>query len=299
MPFDRLRDRTDLLPSIAIVVGGMMWGGIWLPLRALGEAGLPAAWPGAVLYMGTAVVLLPICVVRWRRIVAQWRVLAVCGLFTGAAFSFYSTSLILTEVVRSVLLFYLTPIWGTLLGLIVLGERLTPSRAIALAMAVTGLLVVLGIGEKVPWPQNTGDWLALLSGLAWAFGTLKLYQAGPIAIPEQIMSFIMGSMVVTMGSIALGGPTFGGLVEGELLIEMLPWGLLAALFILPMVWLTLWPSTVLTPGRIGLLLMSDVVVGVVSAAIWAGEPFGVREAVGAMLIVGAGVVEVLGGRQRA
>jgi drug/metabolite transporter (DMT)-like permease len=40
--------------------------------------------------------------------------------------------------------------------------------------------------------------------------------------------------------------------------------------------------------------MSEVVVGVVSAALFAGEVFGTREAVGTLLILAAGAVEVLG-----
>jgi drug/metabolite transporter (DMT)-like permease len=61
-----------------------------------------------------------------------------------------------------------------------------------------------------------------------------------------------------------------------------------------MLFLTIWPATVLTPARLGLLLMSDIVVGVISAALWSGEPFGWREGIGTMMIVGAGFVEVLG-----
>ena len=68
-----------------------------------------------------------------------------------------------------------------------------------------------------------------------------------------------------------------------------------ALFVLPMLVLTIWPASLLSPGRVGLLLMGDVVVGVVSAALFAGEPFGLREALGALLIIAAGAVEVGGG----
>ena len=69
-----------------------------------------------------------------------------------------------------------------------------------------------------------------------------------------------------------------------------------AFYLLPMLILTGWPASVLTPGRGGILLMSDVVVGVFSAALFAGEPFGWREGLGTVLIVGAAFVEVLGKR---
>jgi drug/metabolite transporter (DMT)-like permease len=62
-----------------------------------------------------------------------------------------------------------------------------------------------------------------------------------------------------------------------------------------MIFLTIWPATLLTPARVGLLLMSEVVVGLISAAVFSGEPFGLREATGAVLIVSAAVLEIARG----
>ena len=291
--------RAEMLPSLAIVFGGALWGLFWLPVRAIGEMGLAGAWPGAVIYAGCMAVLLPVLVVRWRSFVRYWRPLAMCGLFTGTAFACYSTSLLLTEVVRTILLFYLTPIWSTLFGLLLLGERLTASRAVALALGMAGLLVVLGIGDQFPWPRNLGDWLALASGMAWAYGSLRLYRMGAVAVTEQILTFVAGSLVVTFAGIALGGAAFGGLPPAAMLSEALPFGLLSALYVMPMLFLTIWPATLLSPGRVGILLMSEVVVGVTSAAAFAGEPFGAREVLGTVLIVAAGAVEVFGRGRRA
>ncbi len=283
-----------MLPSLGIVLGGALWGLVWLPLRALGELGLHGAWPGAMIYAGSALCLLPLLVMRHRQLARQWRTLTLCGLTAGAAFSLYSTSLLLTEVVRAVLLFYLTPVWGTLLGIAVLDERLGASRLLGLVLGIAGLMVVLGIGVHLPWPANLGDWLALASGLLWALASLFLYRSENIAVPDQVISFTLGSLAVTLVSIALGGAAFGGAVALGKLAEVLPWGMLAALHLLPMLVLTIWPAMLLTPGRVGLLLMSDVIVGVASAALWAGEPFGLREIAGTLLIVAAAVIEVLG-----
>ena len=286
--------RGDLLPSVAVVVGGVFWGLFWLPVRALGETGLAGAWPAAVIFAFCTALLLPMLLFRWRRVHEYWRPLTGCALFTGTAFAFYATSLQLTEVVRCILLFYLTPVWSTVLGLMLLGERLTLSRLAALVLGAAGLLVVLGVGVQFPWPRNLGDWLALASGIAWAYGSLRLYRMGAVALPEQVLTFTIGSLAVTMAAIALGGASFGGLPDAGALEVAAPYGLLAALYVLPMVWLTLWPATLLSPGRVGILLMSEVVVGVASAAALSGEPFGAREALGAALIVGAGAVEVFG-----
>jgi drug/metabolite transporter (DMT)-like permease len=65
-------------------------------------------------------------------------------LLTGAAFSLFTTALALTDVIRAILLFYLTPAWGTILGLLFLGERLDRARDLALLFAFVGLAVILG-----------------------------------------------------------------------------------------------------------------------------------------------------------
>ena len=72
--------------------------------------------------------------------------------------------------------------------------------------------------------------------------------------------------------------------------------LIYTFYMIPMVFLTSLPDTVLPPARIGVLLMSEVVVGAVSAALLSGEAFGAREALGTLLIIAAALFEVLGKR---
>ncbi|MGI9520384.1 MAG: DMT family transporter [Hyphomicrobiaceae bacterium] len=288
--------RSEAAASVWLVLGGALWGLFWLPVRGLGELGLPGAWPGAAIYASTAIVLLPLAWHKRGSICNSWRELSICGLLTGTAFSLYSTSFLLTDVVRVILLFYLTPIWGTLLGVVVLGEQFTLSRALALMFALAGMLLVLGLGEVWPWPHNLGDWLALISGLFWAFGSMKLYQMGQVGVCEQILAFAFGSLLVTATILTLGGAAIVGEVEFSRLMIALPWGLLAAFYVVPMVFLTIWPATLLTPGRVGLLLMSEVVIGVSSAAMLTAEPFGWRELLGSLMILGAALIEVLGRR---
>ena len=73
---------------------------------------------------------------------------------------------------------------------------------------------------------------------------------------------------------------------------VLAWAALAALaWLLPVTWLLLWGARFLEPGRVSLLLLLEVAVAAVSAALLAGEPFGPREAAGCLLILAAGALE--------
>jgi drug/metabolite transporter (DMT)-like permease len=291
-----LESASDTTASLALMLGGALWGVIWIPIRALEGQGLPGAWPGMLIYAATLLLLFPLLVIRWRHILARFGALAFCGLGTGAAFSFYATSILLTDVVHAILLFYLTPVWGTLLGIALLGERLTLPRIAALCLGLGGLAVVLGGDAGLPWPRNTGDWLALAAGLAWAIGTFGIYRTKAIAVADQMLAFMVGALVVTGAILLLGGDTMGGAIAPMALISNAGWGLLIAFYVAPMLLLTLWPATRLTPGRVGLLLMTDVIAAVASAAWLAGEPFGAREILGSLLMISAALVEVLGKR---
>ena len=287
----RLSDTTHA--SLVLVLGGMMWGLYWIPVRFFYDLGLTGPWPGISMYSSALLVLVPLIWREGQTLALQWRDLVFSGMFTGVAFGLFSTSLVYTDVVRSILLFYLTPIWGTLLGLVFLKERLGIRRIIGLVCGIGGLIVVLGDTGGIPLPKSTGDWLALTSGICWAFGTLGLYRTNSVSVPGQMFAFFLGAMVLSLLSLAfLPGPLRPEIAAHDT-VRVLGIALLSALYVLPMIFLTIWPATKLSPARVGLLLMSEVVVGLASAAALSGEPFGLRELLGAILIVSAAVLEIL------
>lgn len=279
--------------SIGIVIGGALWGLFWLPIRAFEELGFTGAWPGLILYISALALLLPLVLIQ-RHPVSQLGNLALVGLLTGTAFSFYGTSIILTDVVRALLFFYLTPIWGTAIGVLFLSERLTAARIIAIVLALTGLLAVIGFGSRSA--INLGDVLALASGICWTIGTYKIYQLEKTPPLHLSFAFVTGAVLVTVVTLLIGGARLGGTAEIPDLSALWPVLILTGLFALPMIYLTIWPAKVLTPGRIGILLMSEVLVGFGSVALLAGDPFGWVEVLGAVLIISATLVELLGNR---
>ncbi len=75
---------------------------------------------------------------------------------------------------------------------------------------------------------------------------------------------------------------------------MLPWLVLMAMaFIFPTNTALMWGASRVSPGTFGIVILAEVVLGVVSAALWAGEPFGWHETVGGVMILAAGLSEAL------
>ena len=64
------------------------------------------------------------------------------------------------------------------------------------------------------------------------------------------------------------------------------------LAVIPSGFAIVWAARRLSPGRVGILMMSEVVVAVISAALLADEHIGIGEWAGAFLIMGAGILEV-------
>lgn len=285
--------RSDLLPSLTLAFGASLWGLYWIPVRGIESAGVSANWTGPVIFGASTLLFAPLVLLQWRGFAAHWRDALVPGLLAGSAFALYIASINLTEVVRAILLFYMTPLWSTLLGVLILKERLTANRVIALLLAFSGLYIVLVVESGLPVPRNIGDWFALLSGLCWAVASVKLFQDGARFIFQKVTIFVMFALLLSLLLVLWQQGDFGGMPGG---VELAAgWHLIAlvAVMMLPIVYLTIWPATLLSPGRVGMLLLVEVVVGVASAGFLSGEPFGVRELAGAVLILSAAGVEVL------
>ena len=278
--------------SLYLIIGGCMWGIYWMPLLYLEDLGLTGAAAGTALYIASLIALLPVIWHYRHLFFQQWRVLLISGMLTGCAFSLYTTSLSYTDVIRSILLFYLTPVWGTLIGIFVLKERLTRARIAVILFAFMGLYAILGSGTGLLKMPNLGDVLALLSGIFWALGSLGLLRAQSVPVFPQIISFLAGSLLISLLSIWLIGSSIAWPSQSQDVIYMLGFLGIFTLFAIPMFWLTLAPARVLTPAKVGILLMSEVVVGAISAMLFSGQPFGVAELIGTILIVLAAVIEI-------
>ena len=283
------------LPALAVIVCGAMWGIYWLPLRWFETSGVSAAWLSAVFSATSMVVCLPWLARRdaWR----GWGSQAITGLLLGTGFTFYTISLALTDVLHAILLFYLTPVWSTLAGWLWRSERLTPQRLAAIALGFGGVFFILGEGVSVPLPRNSGDWLALASGMLWSAGTMRAFGGPAQRISAAVFWFGWGGLVSTIAVLALVSALQLPLAQAGALATQWPWIVALALIIfVPPNALVLWASQRLDPGRVGILLMTEVMVGAVSAALLSGEDFGTGDAIGTALIVAAGFTEVLGRR---
>ena len=156
------------LARIACLLGGAVWGVFWIPLRNLDEAGISGAWATAVFHTIPILLLLPVIALRTSRFRLSKVLFQAVGFTMGLSLVLYSTAFLYTDVVRVVALYYLTPIWGALLGRIWLKEQISGDRIVGICLGLIGMLVILNVDQGLPLPQNGGDWMALAGGVIWA-----------------------------------------------------------------------------------------------------------------------------------
>ena len=274
-----------------------IWGLFWLPLRAFETLGLDPAWVTVGQFVLPMAFLLPFAFIRLLRRQPVGTNQAITGLLIGGAMALYCESLLLTDVVRALILFYVMPAWGTIVEIGFMGRRFTLWRGLSLLLSMAGLLALLRVSADLEVSLNAGDAMALFSGIMYAVGAMRVRQAQEITVFEQVFAFFLFGGIFAFAMTFLPIADFGILPTASVLIAVVPWMILmAVVFMIPVVWGLYWGNRSVDPGRLGVLLQIEVVVGIGSAAIITDEPFGWREATGALLVLGAGLIEVIANR---
>lgn len=286
-------------PEIIVALSAAIWGLFWIPLRVFEGYGLSPEWVTFSQFLPPLLVLLPFAVMRKIRGdsvgIEQW----ATGILVGTAFVLYCESLLLTDVVRALILFYVMPAWGTLVEIGLMGRRFTLARGVALLLSIGGLLCILGVGSDLDLSLNSGDIMALLSGILFTFGAMRIRQSDKVAVFEQVFAFFLfGSLIAGVFTL-LPLDVHAGPPSLEMISHLAPWLFVMAVgFLIPVITGMYWGSQFVDPGRLGILLQLEAIIGIATAALLLNEPFGWREGSGAMLVISAGVVEVFGHRRQ-
>jgi len=190
-------------PVTALLIGASLWGVIWYPMRLLESGGLGGIWLTLTLYAAALVASLP----RTARTIPEFArhpaLLALLMLSAGWTNIAFVEAVLEGNILRVLLLFYLSPLWATLMGWLFLHERITRLGFASLVVAMAGALLMLWnpiLG--FPWPEGKPDWMALTSGFAFALSNVVTRKAQGVSIAAKVLSVWSGVTVVALIMIA-------------------------------------------------------------------------------------------------
>tara|TARA_A100001388_G_scaffold106657_1_gene78186 strand:- start:715 stop:1614 length:900 start_codon:yes stop_codon:yes gene_type:complete len=288
--------KSDKILSLIIVVSSCAWGLYWLPLRSIEQSGIVGSWSIVLVNACPLIILVPLIFFNLDKLTKYPKPILFAGIMIGAAFTFYANGLVQTSVIRATLLFYLSPIWSTIIGIIWLNERLTIARVISIIVALIGLILLLyDFRNQETVMLNFGDFSSILSGLFWALGAsiLKKWSKLPIIPLTAIVYFSTTSLSILLAIIVYKAPIPSLALIGQNFSTAFIWSVIV---LLPSFCIIFRISQILFPGRVGILMMSEVAVAVISAKILLPEEqMVILQWIGASAILLAGVVEIIFG----
>lgn len=221
----------------------------------------------------------------------QWLAVAVAGLFNITSwFILIAYAVKLMASGHAAILSFTMPLWAMLIGVTLLGEKLTLRRVVALGLGLAGVVALLSHDFRAIGASPLGALIGLVAAVNWAIG---------VQIQKHV-KWEVETLALAGWQIAIGiAPVVVvALVLEKFVYHQASWQVLAAAVYLVFVafvfcyyaWFTvvrIFPASV---ASIGTLLVP--VIGVAAGAVFLSEPFGWREMVALVSIVG-GVALVL------
>lgn len=258
-----------------------MWGLIWYPIRLFEAQGLHGLWSSALMYCGTLVVAIPVLHKGWREWLQHPWLFFSMAIATGWTNVAFILAVLDGNVVRVLLLFYLSPLWATLLGYFFLGEKLTRRAIVVLIVAMTGAVIMLwheSLG--FPAPRDKADWLALSAGVAFAVTNVLIHKLNDASVMVKTATGWLGVFVVAFILILLTGETITATTDVMVWAWVLGAGVMTLMNIAVVYGVTHMPV-----HRSAIILLFEIVVGAVSSLLLTEEVIQLREWIGGGLVM--------------
>ena len=166
------RQHSQRTASVLVFAASSMWGLLWVPMRFTESMGVAPLWVQFWFTTMPALFLAGLLAPAFMRQRAFWPVYLISGLCIGIGYTLYAVGLLVGSVSKTTVLFYLTPIWSTLLGMVFLDENPGIRRWGAIGMATLGCCLVMQI-NPIEMQLEKVDLLGLLSGVSGAWEQLR------------------------------------------------------------------------------------------------------------------------------
>jgi drug/metabolite transporter (DMT)-like permease len=283
-----LTTKHPALATFGLLFGATAWGIIWYPYRLLDQAGLSGIFASVATY-SVALALGAMLFWRGRRSLLMCP-LAILPLALAAGWTnlSYVLAVIDGEVMRVLLLFYLSPLWTLLLARLLLEERAGKRGLFAIALSLSGAFVMLWQPvEVLPLPSNPAEWLGLSSGFGFALTNVLTRRSVNLSLEEKSLAVWIGVVVLALAFLPLDRATLPEMSQ----INLQHWLMMLGIGVILMLTTLLvqYGITHTLVTRASVIFLFELVVAAASSYLLAGESLSAREWIGGAMIIAAAV----------
>ena len=280
-----------LLPALAALVNATVWGIAWYPLQWLEDHGVPALWTTLLVF---SVCTAGVLAYRPQALRQAWRTpqLLWLALAAGLTNVCFNMALAGGDVVRSVLLFYLMPMWVVLLARWLLHEAITPMAIARVVLALAGAVLVLGQGRAmIPLPDSLADWLALVAGFCFGLNNVLLRRLAETPREARSLAMFGGAVICAPIGMALMAAYGTAPVFAPQAVAWIGLLLFAALVLVGNLALQ-YGAARLQANVLSMLMLSEILVATLSSWIAGAATLSPVTLGGGALIIGASLLAI-------
>lgn len=219
---------------------------------------------------------LPLSIV-WLGLVAGWTNLS------------YVLAIIDGEVMRVMLLFYLSPIWTLILAHFWLKEKTRLTGYIAIVASLVGAFIMLYDAKFAgfPMPRNMPEWLALSSGIGFSLTNVITRKSSHLTLVAKSYAIWIGVMTVAL----LFVPIMQSNIPSPALFSVTEWAVMSliALLLIAATFFVQYGVAKIEATRASVLFLFELVVAAIASYYLAHETMEFNEWLGGSLIVIAAI----------
>ncbi|MCH9639138.1 MAG: DMT family transporter [Betaproteobacteria bacterium] len=277
-----------IIPILALLCGATIWGLVWYPYRLMEHAGVPGEISTGITYFVAFLLGLTFFHKSVRPALifnGQGHLLFYICFFAGWTNIAYIFGILLGEIMRVLLLFYLAPLWTIFFSWLLLNEKLSKYGYFVIALSLTGATTMLWQPHhNFPLPSSSGDWLGLLGGITFALVNVLVRKDQSHSIEVKSMAICLGAALVGFGCMLVMGSSLTSLEMSDNTWFLLL-GVGLAMFMMSMV---LQYGLTHTPANQAIvILLFELFVAAIAAYFLVNEAMSLMEWLGGIMIISA------------
>ena len=275
------------LPIFSLLFGAFVWGIIWYPYRLMANAGVSGIYSSFYVFILTIAIALPYFFIAKKKVPIWSKDFWLLALVAGYTNISYVLAVIDGEVVRVMLLFYLSPVWTIFLAHFMLNEDTQKRHYIAVFISLIGAFIMFWEPGYLIHLDSKSDWLALSSGLGFAITNVMTRKHAHMTVNQKALAIWLGVIVVAMICIMFDKnamPTLDFFRPVDAAIMM---AIALSLFLSTL--LVQFGVTQIKAVEASSFFLFEIVVAAISSYFLVGESIALKEWLGGILII-AGVI---------
>ena len=271
------------LPMLSLLFGAFVWGIIWYPYRLMAQAGVSGIYSSFYVFILTLAIALPYFFITKKNISIRSKDFWMLSFVAGYTNISYVLAVIDGEVVRVMLLFYLSPVWTIFLSHFMLNENTQKRHYIAAFLSLLGAFVMLWQPNSFIHLDSKSDWFALSSGIGFAMTNVMTRKHQHMTINQKALAIWIGVIMVATICIMFDTDRMPSLdffkpVDGLIAI-------IIAICLFFSTLLVQYGVTQINAVEASSFFLFEIVIASISSYLLVGETMIMREWLGGMMIM--------------